>query len=272
VKYVLFTPLFGMVFLIAGVLETRAQIVPVALDNSGFMVDAIWENNGSYNADISGDSTEDTSYVLVTTGEASASGGILDPTSALPDNGTITSPTGAVFQLQPYADNNVLPLNGTPGTLTLLPSAQASYSEISFLVSSLTPTRRSQAVNFTLNYTDGQSITLTTASAVPPITSPAGSDGTVAITLNSYYAAGAPESDVAPLYLEDYDFPVAAPQNEILQSITIDPGNNQLQVYAVSGIDPTPEPRTWFLLAAGLGALTLAARRKQPGTVRPRRP
>ncbi len=235
-------------------------IIPVELDNSGFSVDAIWELGGNYTSDLSGTGTT-SSYVLVSTSYAAANPDSFDPAGALPDDGIITT-ANAVFWLQPYSGNNVLTLNGDKGTLTLAPSAQSSYSEISLLVSSLSSSRSSSTLSVTLNYTNGPSISLTDPNppTVPILTGPPNSDGSTAITLTSYENGGNPVTG-APIYLDEYDFPVSAPPGEILQSVTIDPGVGQLQVYAVSGVDPTPEPPTWLLLLTSLGVFAGWVRR-----------
>jgi hypothetical protein len=263
-KLAILVSLMGLVVLFGGEFKANAQIVPVALDNSGFLVDAIWETNGSASADLSGDPSQFTSFVLVTDGYAASNSSDSDATGGLPDDGTITSPSGAVFQLQPYDGNNVLVLGQSAGTLTLAPSAQSSYSEISFLVSNLSSDRRSSTISFTLNYTDGDWLTLTTAAPVTNIASAPASDAVAAATLTSYVFAGSLETDDTPLSLVEYDFPVSAPPGEILQSVTIDPGLNQLDVYAISGIDPTPEPPAWTLVALALGGMALLVRRARP--------
>ena len=252
------------VFLVATLSRVHAQIVPVELDNSGFLVDAIWEAGGNYNSDLSNDASGSTSYVLVSQDEATASG--LDPAGALPDDGTITTSSGVVFQLQPYGQDNVFFLGASSRELDLAPSAQSSYTELSFLVSRVPSRAAASVVSFTLNFADGVApVTLTTADVVPLITDAPGSDAEAAATLTSYDFKGTPVSGGDPIYLDEYDFAVSAPPGAILQSITIDPGSDQLDVYAVSGVDPTPEPRVWLLLAAGLGLMGLVGRRTRPG-------
>ena len=241
------------------------QATQVALENYGFNFDAVQEVDGSTSADLSGDPNELNGYVLVTSGYAAANSPAFAAAGALPDDGVITT-TNAVFQLQPYDENNVLVLGGqTTGTLTLAPSARSSYSEISFLVSSLTAWNHASTISFSLNYDIGDPVVFSNVPITSLNTEPA--PGAIAAeALTSYVFAGDPQADGGPINLDEYDFTVSAPPDRILQSVTIDPGLDQIDVYAVSGVDPspTPEPSTWTLLVLALGSMILLARRAGP--------
>jgi hypothetical protein len=90
-----------------------------------------------------------------------------DATAGLPVDGTIVSAsntggTTVTFQLAPYTGPNILV---SDGTLTL--ATPASYSNLAFLVDSLTPPRIGDPATFTLNFTDGTFDTLSTGENAP---------------------------------------------------------------------------------------------------------
>jgi hypothetical protein len=253
----------GMLLWMLATGHTRAQIAPIAIESSSFTGDAVYEGeNSAVSIDLSGDSDMD-GYFLVTHDYAAANPGLgFDPNDVLPQDGTLTNPAnGAVFEFQPYDQPNVVVVSGD-ATLDLAPSAQATYSELSFLVTNL-QLFHTQPFSITLNFTDGNTLDESSSGNVPNwMSADAPVGGGIAATLQPVlYMGAAYQADVQ---FDEYDFNVDT--SETLESITVHGGNNQLDLYAVSGIDPVgeaPEPRAWALLLGGFGALLFTAQMRK---------
>jgi hypothetical protein len=173
------------------------------------------------------------------------------PTDGLPDNGTILSPNApSEFQLQPYNQNNVVKSNGT---LTLI--TPAKYTDVSFLVDS----QGTNAITFTLNFSTGPSQVV---SAVVPNWiggDPVPFGGTIALKNNNISGIFG-----QPSQFDEYDF---ATSSRILDSITISTTGGVEGIYAISGTLDVPEPSTWALMFAGVGALFFVGRMRRKQSV-----
>jgi hypothetical protein len=249
--------------------SAHAQIIPISV--SGFNVDAIYGGNGDgVNGDVGGMGGGGYRYVSQT--YASENPSIYGNDPGLPANGVVTSglSTGTTFQFQPYTANNILVVRATDATLTLAPSAQGPYSNISFLLNNLTYNANTNA-SFVLNFSDGTSDTLTTsevvpywAGGVPASTSPTEIAG-VAATFNPLEIGGG--HDGTAINFDEYDFALSGSDaTKTLQSVTIEASSNPLDVYAVSGT-AVPEPGTWAMLLGGFGLLFFAGRLRAKLTV-----
>jgi hypothetical protein len=221
---------------------------------------------------LPGDSNENSITTLGSSGDYIALQGDNpnDSSAGLPDDGTIVSASNtatkiATFQLAPYSEPNVLEGDGT-----LILATPASYSNLAFLVNSLSTSRVSAPATFILNFSDGSSDTLSTGEKVPNFLGgvPGAPGSSVALSTNAAY-----DSDglFDIVNFDEYDFVLSAEDvAKTLVSIGISANSGDLLTYTVSGTDPpldAPEPSTWSLLAVALAGSCLV-RRLRPATVR----
>lgn len=167
----------------------------------------------------------------------------------------------ATFQFQSPTSTNILKFNGT---LSL--STPEGFSNVAFLVQSL---GGSNAVSFTLNFSDATSETLTTAGAPPYWVGgdPTASGGTVALggvfAIENHDASG---YNGSPLNFIEYDFALASSDiGKTVDSVSVNANSDYLITYGMSGtVAAAPEPSTWAMLAValGIGATALLRRVK----------
>src|SRR5688572_3229214 len=144
---------FGLSLGIMGI--SRAQnYLPVAL--SGFTADVIANGSGTVASSTSTDA-DGASFALVALNYVNPSS--ISPTSALPNNGLITSAAtaGLTFQLAPYTANNSLRIAGT-GTGTLTLTNPEAADQVVVLATSGSGT---SSVTITVNFSDATSQTFT---------------------------------------------------------------------------------------------------------------
>jgi hypothetical protein len=242
-----------------------AQILPIDLTSGSFNNDLILAGGADGITNNvqggGGPSSPGYDYASATYGAAHGFTG-----TQLPDNGTIASGTGsgAVFQLQPYTQNNAAIVQGSSVTLTL--TTPGKYSDISFLLNNLSS---NAPATFTLNFTTGAPITVSTVQNVPywvggvPTSNPPLEFAGVAATFNPLEYGGG--QDGTPINFDEYDFLINS--SRLLSSITVNGANQVLDVYALSG-KAVPEPSTYAMLLAGLALLSVAMRRKQQAALR----
>jgi len=191
-----------------------------------------------------------------------------DPSAGLPDDGTIVSASNtatkiATFQLEPLPQPDVL-----LGSGTLILTTPASYSNLAFLINSISPPHAGAYAYFTLNFSDGSSDTLSTGENVPNWLGgePGAPGGSVALSTEAAYNPDPNQGLVTdPLTnFDEYDFTLSADDTaKTLVSISINANSGELLTYAISGTDPPldlPEPSTWGLLATALGGSCLVRR------------
>ena len=189
-----------------------------------------------------------------------------DPTYGLPATGTIVSPsTGTTFQLQAPNATNVIKDNGT---ITL--ATPGIYTEVGFLVNSLSNGSGNAPASFTLNFSSGSPLTLTTAGDVPywSLGDPTSSGGTYALISNNAIDQSGGENGSGIGFFE-YDFTLPSPYlYKTLDSVTINANGSDLRTYAISGVvGVAPEPSTWALMFAGIGALFFVGRMRRKQNV-----
>jgi hypothetical protein len=200
-----------------------------------------------------------------------------DGTAGLPTDGTISSmSTTTTFQLAPYTGPNVLVSDGT-----LVLATPASYSNLGFLINSVTPTRGvTDPANFTLHFIDGSSTMLTTQEDAPYWTGagPGVAGGSVALSTPALEEDGVGFSG-ADVNFDEYDFVLSsADAAKTLVSIDVDASGGELITYAVSGMLsasdppgdppddpqddplPVPEPPIWSLVGLILAGAFLVRR------------
>jgi hypothetical protein len=222
-------------------------------------------------------SSGDFYYYLFLVGEDDEEHGIFLQ-DGLPTNGTIVSASNTAgkittFQLAPYTGPNVLVSDGT-----LMLTTSASYSNLAFLINSVTPTgSRFQApATFTLNFSEGPSTILSTQENVPDWIGgePGVAGGSVALSTPALdeVTGGFFESNVN---FDEYDFVLSsADAAKTLVSIDVGAGSGELLTYAVSGTLsapdppgdppddplPVPEPPIWSLVGLTLAGAFLVRR------------
>ena len=148
-KRLLFT--LSLAFGCLGILKAQ-NYAPVAL--TGFTADVIANGPGSVASSTSTDA-DGASFALVALDYVSPSS--TSPTSALPNNGLITSQgtAGLTFQLAPYSASNSLRIAGTgTGTLSLVNPEPAD--QVAVLATSGSGT---STITITVNFTDATSQT-----------------------------------------------------------------------------------------------------------------
>jgi hypothetical protein len=261
---------FIILISLAGV--SRAQIIPISV--SGFNVDAIYGGNGDgTNGDVNGPGGTGFQYASQT--YASENPAIFGSDPGLPANGTVVSSAAGegTFQFQAYTADNILAIRGANATLTLAPTAQTTYSDISFLLNNLTYNANTTQ-QFVLNFADGSTTTLTTAQAVPywvggsPSYSLPTQSAGVAATYQPLTSGTGDNHDGTSIQFNEYDFVLdSADQGKTLDSITAVASSNPLDIYAVSGTIAVPEPGTWAMLLTGFGGLLFAGRLRARLTV-----
>jgi len=195
-----------------------------------------------------------------------------DPSAGLPVDGTIVSASNtadkiATFQLAPYTGSDLLVGDGT---LTL--ATPGSYSNLAFLVNSLSAARFSAPATFTLNFSDGSQTTLGTQENVPYWFGgvPGVAAGSVALSTSVAYDYQSQFFNETPVNFDEYDFVLSSTDAaKTLKSIDVGANGDELVTYAVSGMDPppaAPEPPSWSLLAmAAAGACLLRRLRARAG-------
>src|SRR5688572_27209906 len=142
---------FGLALGLTGI--ARAQnYIPVAL--SGYTADVVANGSGSVAATTSMDA-DGASFALVALNYVNPSS--ISPTSALPNNGLITSAAtaGLTFQLAPYTANNSLRIV-SPGTGTLTLTNPEAADQVVVLATSGSG---SSTVTITVNFSDATSQT-----------------------------------------------------------------------------------------------------------------
>jgi len=198
---------------------SSTSVAPIAM--TGYTQDVIY-------GPAAGDTTASAlfqGFHLYAAGQGSNGG-----TGGLPNPGVINSATNpnVTLQLQPYNASNILPLQGTSGTLTL--AAPAQYSNLSVLLTNA----GAGGVNITLNFSDG-SQTVVSYPTIPYWVSadPGPSGGSIAF--QNLILVG----DGTTINLDEYDFALSPTDAaKTLKSITftgINYTSGTLGILAVSG-------------------------------------
>jgi hypothetical protein len=227
-----------------------AQAISIGI--SGFNADEIYENAGGSSVtqpvDTGGGYWGETGYSGIVLG--------------LPAGGQFISATGSgvTYQLQSYAGNNALRMDGTssfpsPGNLDVI---DGHYAKLYILAASGNYAS-SPSSNITLNFTDSSSVTILNALNAPDWYNPSGNP-TAAITGVTRVAS----PPTSPFAMYETVLDVSAYQALTLASIDFNRVGDSRTVTNVYAVDGTlvPLPPSVLLLGTGiLGLVGLGWRR-----------
>lgn len=191
--------------------------------NYDVIVDGVLNGNVSSlrNHDIDG-----SGYSFYADGFSPNSTKLLD---GLPSNGIIISPTNAVYQLQPFNQNNALWMgSGGTGTLTLATSSKFDKIKIAL-------TSGGTNVSYKINYSDGSNDVISHSIgnwACQSCTSFAIND------LGRVDATGTEESNSWSIYEDS----ISPNPNKTINSITFTPTSSWASVYAMSSVPAITAP------------------------------